>query len=168
VGGVVEVILFGAAAVGALAGGVGIIASRAPVRSALSLLLVLACLAVLYLLLAAQFVAVLQVIIYAGAIVVLFLFVIMLLNARSGEAAPPKLPGLRAAGVVLAAAFLAVAGLLLAGGDSAPPAVVGAEFGTAQAVGRVLFTAYVLPFELASVVLIVGIVAAVVLGRVRP
>ncbi|HXF82598.1 MAG TPA: NADH-quinone oxidoreductase subunit J, partial [bacterium] len=167
-GGVVEVILFGAAAAGALAGGVGIIASRAPVRSALSLLLVLASLAVLYLLLAAQFVAVLQVIIYAGAIVVLFLFVIMLLHARSGEAAPPRLPGLRTAGAVLAAAFLVVAGILLAGMDGAPPAAIGAEFGTAQAVGRMLFTTYVLPFELASVVLIVGIVAAVVLGRVRP
>lgn len=163
--GAAEVILFGAAALGALAGGVGIIASRAPVRSALSLLLVLACLAVLYLLLAAQFIAVLQVIIYAGAIVVLFVFVIMLLHARSGEASPTKLPHQRPAGLVLAAAFLALLAAVVTLPEGPAAAPVGPEFGTAQAVGRMLFTTYVLPFELASMVLIVGIVAAVVLGR---
>lgn len=163
---IVEIIIFGGAAAGALLGGIGIIASRAPVRSALSLLLVLACLAVLYLLLAAQFIAVLQVIIYAGAIVVLFLFVIMLLHARSGEASPTKLPGQRSAGLILSALLLALLAVALWGRGGGPAAAVGEEFGTAEAVGRMLFTTYVLPFELASIVLIVGIVAAVVLGRV--
>lgn len=160
-----EVILFAAAALGALAGGVGVIASRPPVRSALSLLLVLGSLAVLYLLLAAQFIAALQVIIYAGAIVVLFLFVIMLLHARTGEARTEKLRGQRALAYVLAAGFLAAVGAVL---RTRPVSELGAApegFGTAQAVGRSLFTSYVLPFELASIVLLVGIIAAVVIGR---
>lgn len=162
-----EIVLFAAAAAGALAGGLGVIASAQPVRSALALLLVLGSLAVLYLLLAAQFIAVLQVIIYAGAIVVLFLFVIMLLHARTGEARPTKLRRQRQAAVILSAAFLAVVAGVLRTVPAAPVAEVGAEFGTAQAVGRALFTTYVLPFELASMVLIVGIIATVVIGRVQ-
>ena len=160
-----EAILFAAATLGALAGGVGVIASRPPVRSALSLLLVLGSLAVLYLLLAAQFIAALQVIIYAGAIVVLFLFVIMLLHARTGEAPFERLRAQRTVAYVLAAGFLAVLVTVLL---ARPVAEVGAApdgFGTAQAVGAALFTHYVLPFELASLVLLVGIIAAVVIGQ---
>ncbi|MBI3998356.1 MAG: NADH-quinone oxidoreductase subunit J [Armatimonadetes bacterium] len=151
----------------ALAGGVGVIAARQPVHSALALLMVLASLAVSYLLLAAQFIAVLQVIIYAGAIVVLFLFVIMLLHARSGEGPREKLPRQRAEAYVFAALYL---GVLLAAalGAAAPLASIAAEFGTAQQVGESLFTTYLLPFELASVILLVGIVAATVLGRRPP
>jgi len=160
-----ELIIFVAAAIGALAGGVGVIASRPPVRSALSLLLVLGSLAVLYLALAAQFIAALQVIIYAGAIVVLFLFVIMLLHARTGEARAEKLRGQRTAAVLLAAGFLGVIVAVLRSRPGAALEAAPEGFGTAQAVGRALFTAYVLPFELASVVLLIGIMAAVVIGR---
>ena len=160
-----EVILFSAAALGALAGGIGVIASRPPVRSALSLLLVLGSLALLYLLLAAQFIAALQVIIYAGAIVVLFLFVIMLLHARTGEARTEKLRTQRTVAYVLAAGFLAVVVTVLRAGPPTDLPAAPEHFGTAQAVGRSLFTSYVLPFELASIVLLVGIIAAVVLGR---
>lgn len=157
--------LFSAAAVGALAGGVGVIASAQPVRCALSLLLVLGSLAVMYLLLAAQFVATLQVIIYAGAIVVLFLFVIMLLHARTGEAPPGKLRSQRVIALVLSAAFYAAVLAVLRTVRSTPVSAVGADFGSAQSVGGALFTTYVLPFELASMVLVVGIIAAVVIGR---
>ncbi len=160
-----ELVLFVTAAVGALAGAVGVIASRPPVRSALSLLLVLGCLAVLYLLLAAQFIAALQVIIYAGAIVVLFVFVIMLLHARTGEERVEKLRGQRTAAVLLAAGFLGIVLAVLRGGPGAASSTPPDGFGTAQAVGASLFTAYVLPFELASIILLVGIMAAVVLGR---
>jgi len=161
----IEVVIFGAAAVGALAGGLGVVLARAPIRAALALLLVLGSLAVLYLLLAAQFIAVLQVIIYAGAIVVLLLFVVMLLHARTGEARPTKLPRQRPVGFLLAAVFLAA--VVTALRDAAPPPLpaVGQGFGTAESVAGVLFTRYVLPFELASMVLVVGIVAAVVIGR---
>lgn len=158
-----EVIVFALAAIGALAGGVGVIASRPPVRSALALLLVLGCLAIMYLLLSAQFVAVLQVIVYAGAIVVLFLFVIMLLGART-EPPSEQLRWQKPAAALLAAAFVAALGVALrapAGAGAATPA----DFGTAESVGRVLFTTFVLPFEVASVLLLVGIIAGVVIGR---
>jgi len=160
-----EVVIFTFAAIASVAGGVGVIGSRLPVRNALSLLLVLGSLAVTYLLLAAQFVAVLQVIVYAGAIVVLFLFVIMLLHKQLGEMSPDRLRWQGPVGLVLAAAFLTLILLTIRFGVAAPPAPAPAEFGTAESVGRALFTAFVLPFEVASVILLVGIIAAVVIGR---
>ena len=161
-----EWVIFIPAAALALAGGVGVVAARQPVHSALALLVVLASLAITYLLLAAQFIAVLQVIIYAGAIVVLFLFVIMLLATRSGEALREKLPRQRRAALLFAGLYLAA--LIAATTSTAGPAKpIPPGFGTVQDVGATLFATYLLPFELASVILLVGIVAAVVIGR-RP
>ncbi len=159
--------VFVPAGVLAIAGGVCVIAARQPVHSAIALLVVLASLAVNYLLLAAQFIAVLQVIVYAGAIVVLFLFVIMLLHARSGEGPIQKLPRQQGAAIVLAGIFLAA---LLAGSLAAARPLTPAPegFGTAQQVGEALFVTFLLPFEMASVILLVGIVAAVVLAKRGP
>ncbi len=161
-----EPVLFFLFAALAMAGGLGVVASARAIHSALALLMVLGALAGLYLLLLAQFIAVLQVIVYAGAIVVLFLFVIMLLHMATGE---PPTRGLRPwrATAALATAFF-LAGVLLAalrapGLADPPPPPEG--FGSAEAVGRLLFTRFLLPFELASVVLLVGIVAAVVLAK---
>jgi NADH-quinone oxidoreductase subunit J len=160
----VEWAVFVPAAALAVAGGVGVVAARQPVHSAIALLVVLAALAVTYLLLAAQFIAALQIIVYAGAIVVLFLFVIMLLHARSGEEGATKLPRQRAAAAVFGVLYLAaLLAALLSTTRPWPSAPAG--FGTAQQIGESLYTTYLLPFELASVVLLVGIVAAVVLGR---
>jgi NADH-quinone oxidoreductase subunit J len=163
----VETLLFVLVAGAALAGGVGVIASRRPVYSALALLLVLGSLAVDFLLLDAQFVAVLQVIIYAGAIVVLFIFIIMLLHVRSGED-----PGIQAVlsplvGGVLSAVFGLVI-LAVVTRATPEPASVGAQFGTVQEVGRALFSRFLLPFEAASVVLLIGMIGAVALGRRLP
>jgi NADH-quinone oxidoreductase subunit J len=163
----VQAVLFGITAVLALAGGVGVIASRRPVYSALALLLVLLCLSVDYLLLDAQFIAVLQVIIYAGAIVVLFVFIIMLLHARSGEG-PGAGAGLP---VRVAAGLCALFGLGLIAvvvGTRTHPAAVPADFGTVQDVGRSLLTRYLLPFEAASVILLIGMIGAVALGKRLP
>lgn len=164
-----EPVLFIPAAALALAGAVGVIASRRAIHSALSLLLVLCALALLFLLLWAQFIAVLQVIIYAGAIVVLFLFVIMLLHMGTGEPARDSLQAQRAAVVLVCALFLA--GLLSA---VARPEIAaskvsgpGPAFGTVEAVGHALFTRFLLPFELASIILLVGIIGAVVLAKGR-
>lgn len=156
--------VFLVAAALAVAGGVGVVTARQPVHSAIALLIVLIALAVTYLLLAAEFIAALQVIIYAGAIVVLFLFVIMLLNMRSGEGGATKLPRQRAATAIFAALYLAVllAAVLAAAGPFTPTPE---GFGSAQRVGESLFVTYLLPFELASVILLVGIMAAVILGR---
>jgi NADH-quinone oxidoreductase subunit J len=160
----VDWVIFVPAATLAITGGIALVAARQPVHSAIALLVVLVALAVTYLVLAAQFIAALQVIIYAGAIVVLFLFVIMLLQARSPEGPATKLPRQRGAALVFAALYLAIllSAVLAAAGTLSPPPD---RFGTAQAVGEALFTTYLLPFELASVILLVGIVAAAVLGR---
>lgn len=159
-----DVGLFAVTAACALAGGVGVVAARQPVHSALALLLVLGSLAVDYLLLGAQFIAVLQVIIYAGAIVVLFVFIVMLLHARSGEGprVGARLPP--AAAGSLSTAF--GVGLLLVVASVGPwAAPLSPAFGTVQDVGRALFGRYLLPFEAASVILLVGIVGAVALGK---
>jgi NADH-quinone oxidoreductase subunit J len=158
-----EWLIFAPAAALAIAGGIGVIAARQPVHSAIALLIVLAALAVTYLVLAAQFIAALQIIIYAGAIVVLFLFVVMLLQFRTVAGPPTKLPRQRAAGFVFGGLYLAIllAAVLAAAGTLRPAPE---EFGTAQQIGEALFTTYLLPFELASIILLVGIVAVVVLG----
>jgi NADH-quinone oxidoreductase subunit J len=160
----VPILLFVLVACLALAGGVGVIASRRPVHSALALLLVLGTLAVDYLLLDAQFIAVLQVIIYAGAIVVLFIFIIMLLHVRSGE--DPRIQAVLSpvAGAVLCGVF-GLAVLVVLSHAAERPASVGEQFGTVQMVGRALFSRFLLPFEAASVVLLVGMIGAVALGR---
>ncbi len=159
-----SVLLFAVVACLALAGGVGVIASRRPVYSALALLLVLGSLAVDYLLLDAQFIAVLQVIVYAGAIVVLFVFIIMLLHAQSGEG--PRVGAVLSpfAGTLLCAAFgITILVVIIRGAGTAMS--VGATFGTVQMVGRALFSRYLLPFEAASILLLIGMIGAVALGR---
>jgi len=160
----VGALLFAIVACAALAGGVGVVAARQSVYSALALLLVLGSLAVDYLLLDAQFIAVLQVIIYAGAIVVLFVFIIMLLHVRSGEEPRVRmvLPPLPAA--LLCGAF-GVVMLTAVTRPTLAPASMGVAFGTVQEVGRALFSRYLLPFEAASVVLLIGMIGAVALGR---
>ncbi len=158
-----EVLLFAVGAALSVAGGLGVVAARQPVHSALSLLVVLGSLAVLYLTLAAEFLAVLQVIVYAGAIVVLFLFVIMLLHARSPEGLPSRVGGQWSVAVPLGLALWA--GLSYAALQLPAQAPAVAEgFGSTEAVGRELFRTFLLPFEVASLLLLVGIVAAVVLG----
>jgi NADH-quinone oxidoreductase subunit J len=162
----VDVVLFGITAVCALAGGGAVILSRRPVHSALGLLVVLLSLAVDYLLLDAQFIAAAQVIIYAGAIVVLFVFIIMLLAAQSGEhAGMGAFAGPAGVPLVVSLCVLLGAGLLALVTRPAPPAPMPPAFGTIQDVGRALFGRYLLPFEAASLILLAGMIGAVVLGR---
>ncbi|GIW40744.1 MAG: NADH dehydrogenase subunit J [Candidatus Binatia bacterium] len=149
-----------------LASAAGVVLFRNPVRSALSLVLTLFLVAVHFVLLQAHMVAALQVIVYAGAILVLFLFVIMLLNL---EAQPREFgPRQRNLFSVLACGLVAfpLLGALLAG--SAREASLPSEFGTVGALARALFGRHLLAFELTSVLLLVAIVGAVVLGHRRP
>jgi len=160
-------ILFFALAFLAVLGAVGVVFNKKPVYSVLFLLLNFATLAVLYILLQAQFIAIVQVIVYAGAIVVLFLFVIMLIG---GELGPDALQwGKRslALGVALLAGLLLAAGLIYGVLVGAPAGQAGAVpgSGSVQAIGELLFTDYLLPFELASVLLLVAMIGAVVLAR---
>ena len=158
-----DVVLFGITAVCALAGGAGVVLSRRPVHSALGLLLVLMSLAVDYLLLGAQFIAAAQVIIYAGAIVVLFVFIIMLLGERGEYLGGGAFAGPAGVPFVVALCALLAAGLIAVVARPYPSAAP--SFGTIQDVGRALFGRYLLPFEAASLVLLAGMIGAVALGR---
>jgi len=142
-----------------------VVAHPNPVHSACALVVTLFLLSVFFVGLDAQLVATLQVIVYAGAIVVLFLFVIMLLNLQAEVRATggALLVTTAAAGGVALAALL-VAALRRAG---APAADVPAGFGETAALAQRLFTAYLLPFELTSILLLVAVVGAVVLAQKR-
>jgi NADH-quinone oxidoreductase subunit J len=157
-------LLFSFFAVVAVAGAVNLLAQRHPINSALSLIVVMGSLAVEYLLLGAEFVAVIQIIVYAGAIMVLFVFVIMLLNA--GEEEHTK--GSRVAllfgvpGMIGGAAV--VAWMLVRSGAAASAMPVGALYGSPHALGRLLFRDFLLPFEVTSVLILIAIMGAVVLA----
>jgi NADH-quinone oxidoreductase subunit J len=155
--------IFSAAAVGSALGVVGSL--RSPMNSALSLVVSMLALAGLYVLLEAQFVGLIQVMVYAGAIVVLFLFVIMLLNLRgSGAIGAESQPITKAIGAIVAAgATLWLVRRLAAG--RAPWPDVDEDFGTTRAIGEALYTDYVLSVQVAGVLLLAGIVAAVVLAK---
>jgi NADH-quinone oxidoreductase subunit J len=144
----------------------GVVFNRNPIRSALCLVMTLFLLAVQFVFLSAHLVAALQVIVYAGAIMVLFLFVIMLLNLQQ-ETAERRRPGAQLVAVALAALFaLALARTLWKPiSDTAVSSTVPEGFGTTAALGARLFTHFVLPFEITSVLLLVAVVGAVVLAK---
>jgi len=153
----------------AIASAVGLLVSRNAVYAALYLVLNFACVAIFYLLLGAPFIALAQVTVYAGAIMVLFLFVIMLLGA---DALPrgQVLPWQRPMAIGLAAILVAEAGLLLfqrlqlTASLANPEASVNST-GALQALGMTLFNQYLLPFEVTSVLLLVAMVGAIVLTK---
>jgi len=146
---------------------INLVAQTHPIASALSLVGVMGSLAILYLQLGGEFIAAAQVIVYAGAIMVLFVFVIMLLNAGA-ESASPRLSGIvKYLGIVLLAAFLGLISFVI---QSMLPKTEGVVFGnfqggTALEIGRKLFTVYLLPFELTSVLILIAIIGAMVLAR---
>jgi len=144
-----------------------VVVHRNPVHSACALVLTLCLLAVFFLALDAQLVALLQVIVYAGAIVVLFLFVIMLLNLRVEAHAMAGAPLVGSAAAGGAALVVLLVGTLR---HARAPAASGvpAGFGETVTLARQLFTAYLLPFELTSVLLLVAIVGAVALAKKQP
>jgi NADH-quinone oxidoreductase subunit J len=162
----VELAIFIILAVVAVAAGLGVIAQRSAVRSALFLLVNFCCLAGLYILLNAQFVAVVQVIIYAGAIVVLFLFVVMLLGVERAEETPDLRRYQWIAGLLLGLLLLAgVIWALIPAQAETVPALVRAD--NVRQIGQALLTRFAIPFELTSVVLLVAIVGALVLAKKR-
>jgi len=138
---------------------------RNPISSAVFLVLSFFSLAGLYAALSAHFVAVLQILVYAGAIMVLFIFVIMLLNLRSEELTNDKINWPRFS--ILAVA-LGLFGFLAYHFNKIPKVSfpkVDSYFGTAEEIGEIIFSKYVIPFELIGLLLLVGIVGAVLLGR---
>ncbi len=156
-------LFFGAICV---AGAVNLLVQSHPINSALSLIAVMASLAVEYLLLGAEFVAAVQVIIYAGAIMVLFVFVIMLLNAGEEE----RTTGSRVAMIIGIPGMLVGSGLVawvLLARSTTASVQVGALWGDPKSISRLLFHDYLLPFEVTSVLVLIAIMGAVVLAA-RP
>jgi NADH-quinone oxidoreductase subunit J len=161
-----DVILFLIFALIAVVCAINVVVQSHPISSAVSLIGVMGSLAMLYLLLGAEFIAAAQVIVYAGAIMVLFVFVIMLLNAgvevRRGRSFMVQLLG-----VPLFIAFLGLMVWIVQQfyRDNEGVHFGGFTGGSAQAVGRALFTTYLLPFEVTSVLVLIAILGAVVLAR---
>lgn len=164
-----EWFFFALFALAAVAGGLGVVLSRNAVHSALFLLVNFGSMAMLYLVLGAQFLAMAQILIYAGAIVVLFIFVVMLIgNETVDDMVARERLALRVVALVLAVLFLGGSTYVLLTGAPVSPAGT-PEQGGIQAVGNLLYTQYLLPFELASVVLLVAMIGAVILAaKTRP
>jgi NADH-quinone oxidoreductase subunit J len=158
------------AAASCLGSGVAVVTLNNPFYSALSLIGNLASLAVLYLLLSAQFLAAAQVLVYAGAVMVMFLFVIAYLGGRADAPWAGGTRLLRTAVVVAAAALLieVVVVLGLAWGDNLKdPADVADSFGSPAEIGELFLTDHLLAFEITSIVLLVAAVGGVVLGTTK-
>ncbi|MBI3599968.1 MAG: NADH-quinone oxidoreductase subunit J, partial [Nitrospinae bacterium] len=141
---------------------------KKPVSAAFSLIVTMFCLAGLYVLLDAHLIAALQIIVYAGAIMVLFLFVIMLLNVEEKEG---RLRGkilLQLAGILIVG-YIFIKIVRLIGNGDLPAKMEGAiqGFGTTKVVGLMLFTDFLFPFEIASILLLAAIVGAVILAKAK-
>jgi NADH-quinone oxidoreductase subunit J len=165
-----ETLVFVVAAAIILTGAIGVVASRSPVHSALSLVMTLFGVAVLFVAEEAHFLAAVQIIVYAGAIVVLFLFVIMLLGVDQHESLRETVPFQRPAAIVLGAIGLAEV-LFLAGhhwatgAKSSTTSLHAGSGGNIERVARSLFTDFLWPFEVTAVLLVVAVVGSVVLAR---
>jgi len=160
-----QILFFILGAMALVSGGL-VVFQKHPLRSALWLIVNFFAVAGIYLLAHAEFIAAIQVIVYAGAIMVLFLFVIMLMNIRQPEETP-KIPfiGQKLAGIILAG----FTGLILIYAVNRSQLAAGKEMvpglGNTESIARSLFTDYLLPFEVTSVLLLVAIVGAVVLAK---
>jgi NADH-quinone oxidoreductase subunit J len=148
-----------------LAAAVGVVASREPVHSALFLLVNFITLAVFFVMLDAQFLAAAQVIIYAGGIVILILFVIMLIGSDQSQTRAGYRQWTPFAGVLLGVILISsmIFGFVETG--NAPDVSTGLLGGAPKPLGLVLFTQYILPFELAAVLLLVALLGALLLAR---
>ncbi len=142
-----------------------VIALPNPVHGAVALVGNLLCLAALFALLQAHFLAAVQVLLYAGAILVLFIFVVMLLNLKKEELGPPRQTAAKIAGVVTLGGlgWIFLRGILALPSTAFPPA--SSDYGTVEAVGRLIFGRHALGFEVASVLLLAAILGAVAVAR---
>ncbi len=162
-----QLLMFYILGFGAVVSALLLVTNKRPVRAAMSLIATMSFLAGLYVLLDAHLIAVLQLIVYAGAIMVLFLFVIMLLNIeeKEGRLAGTALLLQLIAVVVVGLVFVLMVSVVKLSSPVLPFGEAAAQFGTTKAVGKMLFTEYLLPFEIASVLLLAAIVGAVILAK---
>ena len=153
-------------ALAAIASALGLVLRRNPIHGALFLVVNLGCVAVLYLMLGAEFLAAAQVIIYAGAIMVLFVFAIMVLIPGKEETGPDPLRPLRLLALPLGGLLLIEIALALRSGLLSVPGTARAP-GDVRSVGRLLFTDYLFPFEVTSVLLLAALVGVLALAKRR-
>jgi len=163
---VAHVAFFAIAAI-AVVSALGLILRPNAIHGALFLVVNLGSVAALYLMLGAEFLAAAQVIVYAGAIMVLFVFAIMVLIPGKEETGPDPRRAARLAAVPVGALLLLLLVLVVVGRWSGPLGPVPAPSGSAGAVGRLLFTSYLFPFELTSVLLLAAMVGVLLLARRR-
>ena len=154
----------------ALASALGLVLKKNPIHGALFLVVNLGCVAVFYLMLGAEFLALAQVIVYAGAIMVLFVFAIMVLIPGKEETGPDprrrwRLWGPPAGALLLAQLIVIVAAVR--GSAPPPPSAPARVSGSVESIGRLLFTDYLFPFELTSVLLLAAMVGVLLLARRR-
>jgi NADH:ubiquinone oxidoreductase subunit 6 (subunit J) len=166
----VEQVLFFGAAIGALGGAIGVVAMRNPFYGVLALIVHLFSLAVLFLLLTSAFVAAAQVVVYAGAVMVLYVFVAAYVGGGTVSAWEP-IPGQRLLAPLMGVALfvelsIAVIASSLRALDSHGPSV-GAGFGNPAAIGNLLLEKFLIPFEAASILLLLAAIGAVVLAGQR-
>src|SRR6516165_8286561 len=164
-----ELVLFWIFAVPLVLTALGVLIARSPVYAAMNLVAAFFCLAGIYVLLTAHLIAFMQILVYAGAVMVLFLFVIMLLSLGDEHLQPERRRVMQYVGVGGALGLLSV---LVAAISRLPDQAMGPlanpdKFGTVKAVGQVLYTQVLLPFEVTSLLLLVAIVGAVVVAKER-
>jgi len=169
---ITQILFLGIAALAVVAA-FNVILQRNPIYSALGLIVVLCSLGGLFLLLSAQFIAAIQIVVYAGAIMVLFVFVIMLLNIREEESKTDRQKYLKWLAPLLFLALLAEVYAVIGTVNTAPPPIQSANLtsspetslGTVESIAHEMFTSYLLPFEATSVLILMAIVGAIVLAR---
>jgi NADH-quinone oxidoreductase subunit J len=165
-------VFFALCSIAALVGAMCTVLAKNPIRGAMGLLLTIVGIAGLFLKLNAQFLAAIQLIVYAGAVVVLFVFVIMLLGpdagANKGDREPTgKLARLLAGGLMAVISIVTLVLVLRTAGTPQRFGHVSDQHGSVEAVGQQLFTKAVVPFELATALLIVAVVGAIAVARSR-
>ena len=160
-------ILFLGLAALAVVAAFNVILQRNPIYSAIGLIVVLCSLAVLFLTLNAQFISAMQIIVYAGAILVLYLFVVLLLNIRREDRYHAQFPVAMLLGVMLLTelVLLALQRGWAQGTESGQRGASAADVGNTQMIGEVLYSTYLFPFEVASLVLLVAMIGAIILAK---
>jgi NADH-quinone oxidoreductase subunit J len=147
-----------------LAGALTVILVKNPIYSVLALVFTFICISVHYLLLNAQFLFAVNIVVYMGAIMVLFLYTIMMLDLRKNMP-ESKARWVKIGGIATGVAFLVILVLVLKNNNWAPNPTVDTQIGLVNNLGQVLYTKYLLPFELVTVLFFVAMVGAVMLGK---
>ena len=160
-----EQFLFFFIALVAVASAVYFVFAKNPLYAILSLIVTFFSIAALYVLLNAQFLGIVQIIVYAGAIMVLFLYVLMMLNLNAKDESKKhnllKFTGIISAGIILVGMIGAYKGVAMTNATTN----VDSQIGLTKNLGKLLFNEYVLPFELASILILAGIVGSVLIGK---